>query len=150
MSFDKKSLPSGVIQILLIDKEMKPISERLMFSKNNDQAHASINLDKTVYATREHVKVNLSVTGPSGKPMKGSLSVSVTDDSDVLPDTTISIMSSLLLASDLRGYIEDPEFYFRENSPLSERSLDCLMLTQGWRRYHRLLCPEVMIIYSYT
>lgn len=136
MSFDKKSLPSGVIQILLIDKEMKPISERLMFSKNNDQAHASINLDKTVYMTREHVKVNLSVTDLSGKPIKGSLSVSVTDDSDVLPDTTISIMSSLLLASDLKGYIEDPEFYFRENSPLSERSLDCLMLTQGWRRYH--------------
>lgn len=136
LSFDKESLPSGVIQILLIDKEMKPISERLMFSKNDDQAHVSINLDKTVYTSREHVKVNLSVTDPSGKPMRGNISVSVTDDSDVLPDTTISIMSSLLLASDLKGYIEDPEFYFRENSPLSERSLDCLMLTQGWRRYH--------------
>lgn len=136
LSFDKNKLPSGILQVLLVNKDKVPVSERLVFCRNDGQAHANIEVDKLDYTKRDFVRTKVNVTDPLGKPLKGNISVSVTDCGDILPDTTITILSSLLLASDLKGYIENPEFYFRGESPLAERSLDCLMLTQGWRRYH--------------
>ncbi|MBO5016148.1 MAG: Plug domain-containing protein, partial [Bacteroidaceae bacterium] len=41
----------------------------------------------------------------------------------------------LLLSSEVKGNIELPETYFKENTKESEQNLDLLMLTQGWRRY---------------
>jgi hypothetical protein len=61
--------------------------------------------------------------------------VSVTDNNDLLPDTTVNILSTLLLTSELKGYIEDPVYYFRNDSKRVSRHLDILMMTQGWRKY---------------
>lgn len=46
-----------------------------------------------------------------------------------------NIVSELLLNSDLKGYIEDPGFYFREVNRATDRCLDLLLLTQGWTRF---------------
>ncbi|MBO4985567.1 MAG: hypothetical protein J6C87_08010, partial [Bacteroides sp.] len=46
-----------------------------------------------------------------------------------------SIYTYLLLSSEVKGNIELPETYFKENTKESEQNLDLLMLTQGWRRY---------------
>ena len=43
-------------------------------------------------------------------------------------------MKTLLLTSDLRGHIENPAYYFRDDIEAA-LSLDMLMITQGWRRY---------------
>lgn len=132
--FDKQQFPSGVLQLLLVDETMQPISERLIFCQNDDQARVRFATDRPSYNLRELVRSTVRVTDGCGKPLSGSFSVSVSDDKDVLPDTTLTIRSYLLLSSDLKGYIENPEFYFGIN-PFSARALDCLMLTQGWRRY---------------
>ncbi|MGY0039866.1 carboxypeptidase-like regulatory domain-containing protein [Pedobacter sp. NJ-S-72] len=39
-----------------------------------------------------------------------------------------------MLSSDLKGYIEKPNQYFRDNSKQTRENLDQLMLTQGWSR----------------
>ena len=70
-----------------------------------------------------------------GNPVSGNFSLAVTDKRDVRVDSTITILSSLLLASDLRGYIEDPAWYFKDEERKTQHALDVLMLTQGWRRY---------------
>jgi hypothetical protein len=45
------------------------------------------------------------------------------------------INSYLLLAADLKGYIEDAGYYFRDSSATAQQAADNLMLTQGWRRF---------------
>ena len=60
----------------------------------------------------------------------------MTDDAAVLRDSLQdNIVSELLLNSDLKGYIEDPGFYFREVNRATDRCLDLLLLTQGWTRF---------------
>ncbi|MDX9728909.1 MAG: hypothetical protein RBT50_06570, partial [Bacteroidales bacterium] len=135
VSFDTETFPSGVLQILLCDSEMKPLSERLVFCMSNDQARTVIDTDAQNYAKRSPVRASVHITGPDGKPRAGSFSVSVTDDSDLLPDSSVTILTTLLLTSELKGYINNPGFYFRKNNPLASAGLELLMMTNGWRRY---------------
>ena len=135
VSFDTESFPSGVLQIILFDSAMNPLSERLVFCMRNDQARTGIATDAPNYAKRSPVKASVQITGPDGKPRAGSFSVSVTDDSDLVPDSSVTILTTLLLTSELKGYINNPGFYFRTNNPRASAGLDLLMMTNGWRRY---------------
>ena len=55
----------------------------------------------------------------------------VTDDRYALQDTTVNILSSFLLSSDLQGYVEAPSFYFSGDDSRTSYLLDLLMLTQA-------------------
>jgi hypothetical protein len=66
--------------------------------------------------------------------MAGHVSVAVTDDKDISVDTLNTILSSLLLSSELRGTIESPGYYLQDN-PNATIALDHLMMVHGWRRY---------------
>ncbi|EXY16327.1 tonB-dependent Receptor Plug domain protein [Bacteroides fragilis str. 2-F-2  len=79
--------------------------------------------------------VSLGLRDSSGEPLGGTLSVSVTDDRYALQDTTVNILSSFLLSSDLQGYVEAPSFYFSGDDSRTSYLLDLLMLTQGWVKY---------------
>jgi hypothetical protein len=67
-------------------------------------------------------------------------SIAITDDSDIPVDSSATILSSLLLSSELKGYIENPAYYLQDNAE-SAIALDYLMMTHGWRRYN---FPEVV------
>ena len=49
ISFDTKTFPSGVMQIILLDGTMNPLSERLVFCRNNDQARVKFATDRQNY-----------------------------------------------------------------------------------------------------
>jgi TonB-dependent SusC/RagA subfamily outer membrane receptor len=133
---NRKNLPSGVIQVLLADAQLNPISERLVFNINEaDLAQATLSTDKPLYSKRDRIVASIKLTDADRNPLQGSFSVSVTDDRDVQPDTCVSILSHMLLTSDLRGHIEAPMHYFRSKSAKTTENLDVLMMTQGWRRY---------------
>jgi hypothetical protein len=137
ISIDKAMLPSGVTQILLLDDNMNPLSERLVFCLNeNELAKAKISTNKKDYKKRELVSTKVLVTDAADNPLEGDFSVSVTDSKDVVPDSSFTIISSLLLCSDIRGYVEMPEYYITHPS-----SVDALLLTQGWKRYN---VPAIM------
>ena len=135
LSFDAQMLPAGVIQILLVDENKQPISERLVFNKNLNDIQFGFNTDQTTYGTRQPVKASISITDEEGNALKGNFSVSVTDDAAVNMDNATSILSYLLLTSELRGTIEFPEAYFDNERKQADGNLDLLMMTQGWRRY---------------
>ena len=135
LSFDTGMFPSGVLQVLLLDPAMKPLSERLVFIMGNDLARADLITDRQDYEKRQQVNASVRITTPDGSPRAGSFSVSVTDNRDLLPDTSVTILTSLLLTSELRGYITNPGYYFGKNDPRAAASLDLLMMTNGWRRY---------------
>jgi hypothetical protein len=138
---NKTNFSSGILQVLLLDKNWNPLSERLLFCINDDQADLSLRVNKEKFNIRELVDIQLNVNDKAGKPLSGNFSISVTNDNDVAPDTTTNILTCILLTSELKGYIEDPAFYFKANTIFTNEALDNLMLTQGWRRYN---IPEIM------
>ncbi|MDR2809021.1 MAG: TonB-dependent receptor plug domain-containing protein [Tannerellaceae bacterium] len=140
ISFPTEALPAGIIQLVLFDKQMNPLSERLVFNKNYIPPQVEFRTDKERYQTRDRVISTLSLSDSAGNVLAGHLSVAVTDDRDVAVDSTTTILSSLLLSSELKGYIENPAWYLQDNAE-SSTALDYLMLTHGWRRY---AVPEVI------
>lgn len=135
MSFVKTDLPPGIITLTLFSGNL-PLAERIIFI--NKPWHqidiAAQNLKKT-YRPRE--RMNLSFLNTNlDIPVMGNFSVSVTNSSIVTPDpeNESHILTSLLLKSDLKGYIEKPNYYFSNNEPETKAALDNLLLTQGWRK----------------
>ncbi len=127
--------PSGVLHLLLLDASLRPLSERLVFINNNDDiTNIDFRTDKDNYDSRSPVHAEIMLTNRHNEPLAGNFSVSVTDDRAVITDTCNSILTSLLLTSELKGYIERPASYFEKDAS-SSKKIDLLMLTQGWRRY---------------
>lgn len=138
LQFPQDALPSGVVNFLLVDENLNPISERLIFNENEiEKVNLSFETDKSNYLRRDLVSTKIKLTDINNNPLKGSMSISITDDMDVKPDTCNNIFAALLLASELKGYIESPAYYFAgERNRTKQNHLDALMLTQGWTRYN--------------
>jgi len=133
----KNKFPSGIVQFTLFSPSGEPMNERLVFVRNNDELKLGINTDKQIYSPRGQVKMELNAKDANDKPIVGSFSVAITDETKVPPDQTReqTIFSNLLLTSDLKGYIEKPGYYFAGNDEKTSADLDVLMLTQGYRRF---------------
>ncbi|MDR2146668.1 MAG: hypothetical protein LBE91_09460 [Tannerella sp.] len=132
IALPKKQLPSGVLHLVLFDAGLNPVSERLVFVNNDDQARLTYENDQKSFVVRSPVNSRITLTDHDGNPLSGSFSVSVTADNAVTADTVSNILTHLLLTSDLRGNIENPAAYFTDDRSME---LDMLMMTQGWRRY---------------
>ncbi|WP_345948289.1 carboxypeptidase regulatory-like domain-containing protein [Mucilaginibacter sp. PAMB04274] len=132
----KNKFPTGVVQFTLMSSSGVPISERLVFVQHNDQLTMGLNSDKPSYGVRQKVKLTVTAKNKTA-PVEGHFSVSVIDESKVLvdEDNETTILSSLLLTSDLKGYVEKPNYYFSKINDKTEADLDLLMLTQGYRRF---------------
>ncbi len=135
-TFSKNGMNSGVTQILLMNTKGEVLSERMVFVSGNDDVKVNVALDKTNYQKRDAVHASLILKDSKGNPLEGNFSVSVTDDNDVKIDSSeTTIKSYMLLQSDLKGTVENPNAYFRPENKNASSELDMLMLTQGWKRY---------------
>jgi hypothetical protein len=136
-SVAKSRFPSGIVQFTLFSSKGEPLNERLIFIQNPDLIKLDISTPKTTYATQEKVKISLHAKTSELKPDIGSFSAAVIDETKVPVDEVneTSILSDLLLTSDLRGYIEKPNYYFTNINDTTRTDLDVLMLTQGYRRF---------------
>jgi TonB-dependent SusC/RagA subfamily outer membrane receptor len=131
----KTAFPSGIIQLTLFNTQNMPVCERLTFVNNiNDKIDIAIENLKANYTKKGSVDFALVATNAT-KPLQGSFSLSVTNLM-VTPDldNESNILTSLLLTSDLVGYVEKPNHYFLNNSIETRIELDHLLLTQGWRK----------------
>lgn len=139
---DKRFFPEGVIQFLLLDENFNPLSERLAFlHKKNERAYTcEIQPDKMLYGKRQKVNIQIKVKNLNNQPLNSNLSVSVTDNYYVPSDTSRNILTTLLLTSELKGYINNPDSYFQD-SPQAQDASDLLMMVHGWRRYN---IPEIL------
>ncbi|KAA4704329.1 TonB-dependent receptor plug domain-containing protein, partial [Bacteroides fragilis] len=132
----RSPLPPGVLRFVLLDGSGVPISGRTAFNQS-PSVRADVDFSARVKEEkgRSFWDVSLGLRDSSGEPLGGTLSVSVTDDRYALQDTTVNILSSFLLSSDLQGYVEAPSFYFSCDDSRTSYLLDLLMLTQGWVKY---------------
>lgn len=129
--------PSGIAQFTLFSSDNKPQAERLAFIYHPTQLRITAKSDLPAYKIRQKVKLNLTSTS-FATPAPAVFSVAVTDETKVPvnEDAETTILSSLLLSADLKGYIEKPNYYFNKTNEKKLAELDQLMLTQGYRRFN--------------
>ena len=126
----------GITHFMLIDEQGNALSERLIFVPDHKPNQWQITTDQPTYGKREKVSLQIAAKDNEGNPVEGTFSVSITDRKSIQPDSLAdNILSNLLLTSDLKGYVEDPAFYFLNQDARTLRSIDYLMLTHGWRRH---------------
>jgi len=84
-------------------------------------------------STARRAKNTIEINLPDSIPANLSLSVTDAELDPILSGN--NIMSDLLLAGAIRGYVHDPAYYF-SGDPEASAQLDLVMLTHGWRRYN--------------
>lgn len=131
-------LNDGVIHINLFDSNLHPVCERLIFVYQEDNTpKISIEKEKEYYGIRKKVNLKISVKNNLDTIIPSKLSLSV-KNINTLPKEKFAenIKTWLLLNSDLRGKIKNPNYFFKNKEiRKSKYLLDLLMLTNGWRKF---------------
>jgi TonB-dependent SusC/RagA subfamily outer membrane receptor len=137
LDLEKKVLRTGVSRITLFSPDGEPVCERLIFVQNDDLLKLQIHADKIVYRKREKVNLLLNAKSPASLPVDGHFSMTIIDESKMPmnENSERNIETHLLLTSDLKGYVEQPNYYFNDTSRDARENLDVLMLTQGYRNF---------------
>jgi len=133
----KQRLHSGILRITLFSSQLEPMSERLLFIMNHDQLDLQVKSEKTIYGKREKVEILLNAKGPANSTAQGNYSASVINEDIIKADENkeSTIFSNLLLTTEITGYVEQPNYYFRTSGDDVSANLDILMLTQGYRHF---------------
>jgi hypothetical protein len=137
ISLEKGTFPGGIAQFTIFNANNEPLNERIAFIKNTAHLQLAIKTPNAAYKSKERVRLELSAKQSGGMPTAANFSVAVTDESKVPVDENAesTIFSNILLSSDLKGFIEKPNYYFMNDSSNIAKALDDLMLTQGYRRF---------------
>lgn len=136
ITIDKGKLGEGISHITLFDKRWRPLVERIFFKYPQTRLAIEGSVGKREFITREKVTVDLSASIGTEKIAKTDLSVAVFLEDSIRESSEQSIFSYLLLTSDLRGNVENPEYYFNSPDKRVLAEMDNIMLTHGWRRFN--------------
>ncbi len=125
-------LPSGILTITVFDENWKPMAERITYVNNEEYL---FNPEITVehWGLNKRAKNEILITVPDS--LVSNLSIAVTDGGIAI-DTSDNIISHLKLTSELKGRINNPAAYFKDNSDSTAKKLDLVMLTNGWRKFN--------------
>jgi len=134
---DKKRFPSGIVQFTLFTNDGEPLNERSAFIQGNDTLQLSINNSVKTFAPGQKVSLGIEVKNHAAEPVVGAFSAAVTNESMSSDDevSESNIFETLLLTSDLKGYVEKPGYYFTNANDQTRADLDMLLLTQGYQRF---------------
>jgi hypothetical protein len=132
----KADFSTGILRLTVFTADGLPQAERIVFVNKHDALHLELFADTLSYMPKSKAVLNLSVKDGSRLPVSGNFSVSVTDanafnwgqDED-------NIYTSLLMTSELRGFIYHPAYYFYGRNDTLQKQLDMVMLTNGWRHF---------------
>ncbi|MEO6819906.1 MAG: hypothetical protein ABI266_00480 [Ginsengibacter sp.] len=127
-----KDLPSGIMTITVFDNTMKPLAERITFI-NNEEFNFSPDLEVAHWGLNKRAKNIIDITVPDS--ISANLSISVTDVK-IENEMKDNIISHFLLTSEIKGIVNNPVYYFENNSDSISKNLDLVMMTNGWRKYN--------------
>lgn len=131
----EEDLPEGIAQITLFDGDSKPQCERLVYIEKDHAFNVTISPNKKQYAPREKVNFKISAKNKQDIPLVASFSMVSTDANLTDTSSDMNICSYFLMASDIKGKIHNPGYYFDLSKPDRLPHLDLLLLTQGWRDF---------------
>lgn len=133
----KSGFASGIVSFTLLDGYI-PVNQRRIFIDHHDRLKIESAGTAEPHTPGDSIALALNVHDQDGKPVHGSFSVAVTDDTYSRdPAPADNMVSRLLLTSELKGYLEQPAWYFTPGEEAKkQKALDNLLLTQGWAGFN--------------
>jgi hypothetical protein len=132
-------LRGGVNRIQLFNKQGEALAERLVYAPMTaTNVQISVRQNASTFAPYAPIALEFYVADAQGTPVEANLSLAVRDDAqEVVSNKTSAIDTEMLLASEVRGYIHQPDFYFAPGDSVASRrkrlmAPDHLLLVQGW------------------
>jgi TonB-dependent SusC/RagA subfamily outer membrane receptor len=135
VSINKYLFPTGIAQITVFSSRLIPLAERLVFINHND--FVSFRLSSVEKISKDSLQLKILSVNNDETPAQSDFSMALLD-ADNIDENKFNgnIICYLTLTSDLKGYIEDPQFYFENTDSFTNQAMDNLMMTQGWRRFN--------------
>lgn len=131
LEFDRSTLPAGVSQLTLFTADGHIQAERLFFICPPRDERDSIRISTSVPFPKPCGKITIDIqTEPNAR-----LSFSAIDAATMVNGAEGNAQTYMLLSSELKGYISDPDYYFEADDRIHRQAADLLMMVQGWRRY---------------
>jgi len=134
VTIPKKYFQTGIVLLTLFNTDNVPQAERVLFVNHHDALALQLNQDTVSFLPKAKSAFTLKLKNNTSIMPKGSYSISVID-ADLKDSVSSNILSTLLLTSELKGYIHHPNYYFENNNDTTTQALDLVMLTNGWRRF---------------
>lgn len=127
---DVDSMPQGVVALLLVNKQQKVLSERLLMSDNGrEQCRIDIVSDKATYTPASTMKLTL-LPHDLHEGERADVSISITGTSISKRHRPSSILAHLMIASDVDGGVDSPEQYLGR-----PEKADSMLALHRWKRY---------------
>ncbi|MDR6784405.1 hypothetical protein ABIE26_002206 [Pedobacter africanus] len=118
----KEIFPTGIARFTLLDKKFKPLKEQLTYIDHHDQLKMRISTLNDKHKTQDSIALNIRVTDQEGKPVEGSFSLAITDDTGV----------KLKSETKQSNIVE----YMLKNAELNRQSDDSLEFAKEWVGYN--------------
>lgn len=129
VKLNKQELPDGITAITLFNAMMQPSAERLVYNRPTHQLIINAKTNQQDFSPRRPVTLDIETSAVA------NLSVSIYRQDSISIPSSSNIVDYLLLTSDLKGFIESPEYYLTTDKDVNQ-AIDNLMLTHGWRRFN--------------
>ena len=131
IDFSRREMQPGVNQLTLFNEYGQILAERLIFICPPRLDADSIHVTTLSNDLRPCGKVQVRL---KSEPLS-SLSFSAMDAATLTDGKVGNAQTWMLLSSEVKGYIENPDYYFEADDVAHRKAADLLMMVQGWRRY---------------
>lgn len=129
-------IPHGVCRITLFDNNGTIYAARSLFHHSRLKApQITITPKQKKFEPFSPIELQINLVDGNNNPFRDRFCISVRDIRGFSNIYTDNISTSLLLSSDIKGFIENPEYYFERRDKEHDDALDLLMMVQGWERY---------------
>ncbi|EDP98225.1 hypothetical protein KAOT1_13447 [Kordia algicida OT-1] len=128
----RSRLFNGVNTITLFDGKT-PILERLFFNRKIVK-NLSV-MVKKVETENDFTKFAMYLVKNKPRIREANVSISILPETTEAYNPAHNIFSSFYLKPYVRGEIENPKYYFPNNTKTKRKALDALLITQGWSKY---------------
>lgn len=136
VNIPKDKFPEGVAQITVFDAAHRPHAERLVFIPREQEIQFQLKLNQKEFRTRQEVILDIEAKNKENQPVEGNFSLSLVDSRQVLGLAEMeNLVSNLLLTSEVKGAVYQPNYYFDPTNRKAAYHLDILLMTQGWRKF---------------
>ena len=140
LPFERSSMQPGVNQLTFFTADGHIQAERQFFICPQASDADSIGISSPLAFPKPCKKVTVNIHAQPNS----NLSLSVMDAATMTNGREGNALTWLLLSSDIKGYIEDPGYYFEADDYDHRLAADLLMMVQGWRRYDWALMADAV------
>ena len=137
ISVNRNQIPNGINTAVILDEEMRPISQRMFFNKQAaGKKEYLVNISYCLNKSQDSLQIDLIL--PEGKEMANlSISVLPAESSAYFPNNSIS--SSFLVQPYLKQQFVDGTYFFEGNKRLRDYQMDTRLLMEGTEKFNGYL-----------